>query len=442
MKKFVSAAIVTAMIASMGVSALADVSFGSGASADVAWPQDFGFGDKLTVLRDGKATQYGQDEKISLNPGDTIYMPLTHSALVEEETPETPDTPVENPDETPDTPVENPDETPDTPVENPDETPDTPVENPDETPDTPVENPDETPDTPVEDPDKTPETRAQVQATVPYSGKVDRDWRIKFSAGKHVKNASFYTATAKDTNLTPGALYVKVEMDQQLDSLKTETLSYGVYINENGSSNKTERVTVKADFANVYGGDVSFDFINFVGGPSIWEVKEERSGNAIFDFGGEASFDVTMYDGEKVLLDLVRDYNRDVAIANEDADLEFYNFRGTHDEFARKGILSLPGDKDSYVYELINDKLYELDFDYNKKEGTLEIKTDSLGSYVVSDMELEAKEIAPEKPSTSKPSTDSDKNNPSTGAADLTGVAAALAAVSVAAGAALTFKKR
>lgn len=392
MKKFVSAAIVTAMIASMGVSALADVSFGSGANADVAWPQDFGFGDKLTVLRDGQATQYGQDEKISLNPGDTIYMPLTHSALVEE-TPETPETP--------------------------------------EAP--------ETPETPEE-----PAAQAEVQATVPYSGKVDRDWRIKFSAGKHVKNASFYTATAKDSNLTPGALYVKVEMDQQLDSLKTETLSYGVYINENGSSNKTERVTVKADFANVYGGDVSFDFINFVGGASIWEVKEERSGNAIFDFGGEASFDVTMYDGEKVLLDLVRDYNRDVAIANEDADLEFYNFRGSHDEFARKGTLSLPGDKDSYVYELINNKLYELDFDYNKKEGTLEIKTDSLGSYVVSDMELEAKEIAPEKPAT-KPGNDasnSDKNNPSTGAADLSGVAAALAAVSVAAGAALSFKKK
>ena len=223
MKKFVSAAVITAMIASMGVSAMADVSFGSGASSDVAWPTNFGFGDKLTVISaDSDVREYVKGESIELNPGDTIYMPLTHTALVEEapEVPETPDT------ETPD--AETPDaETPDT------ETPDA------ETPD--AEAPDaETPAEPVVVSLAAP--AAQVEATVPYSGKVDKDWKIKFSAREFVENASFHKAKAEDTHLSKDALYIKVEMDEQLDSVDAETLSYGVYIAESGTANKTERV--------------------------------------------------------------------------------------------------------------------------------------------------------------------------------------------------------
>ena len=420
MKKFVSAAVITAMIASMGVSAMADVSFGSGASSDVAWPTNFGFGDKLTVISaDSDVREYVKGESIELNPGDTIYMPLTHTALVEEapEVPETPDT------ETPDT------ETPD--AETPDaETPDT------ETPDA------KTPAEPVVVSLAAP--AAQVEATVPYSGKVDKDWKIKFSAREFVENASFHKAKAEDTHLSKDALYIKVEMDEQLDSVDAETLSYGVYIAESGTANKTERVTVKAEFANHDGGEVSFNFVNFVSEPSVWEVKEERSGNATFDFAGEAFFDVNMYEGEKVLLDLNRDYIRSIAIANEDADLEFYNFRSSHDEFVRKGTLSLYGKEDSYVYEIVDGKLYDVDFNYNKEEKTLEIVTDELGHYVVSDIELDSKEVKPSKPSTgnNNSSSNTDKDNPDTGAADFVGSAAALAVTSVAAAGALALKRK
>ena len=425
MKKFVSAAVITAMIASMGVSAMADVSFGSGASSDVAWPTNFGFGDKLTVISaDSDVREYVKGESIELNPGDTICMPLTHTALVEEapEVPETPDT------ETPDTEIPDA-ETPD--AETPDaETPDA------ETPDT------ETPAEPVVVSLAAP--AAQVEATVPYSGKVDKDWKIKFSAREFVENASFHKAKAEDTHLSKDALYIKVEMDEQLDSVDAETLSYGVYIAESGTANKTERVTVKAEFANHDGGEVSFNFVNFVSEPSVWEVKEERSGNATFDFAGEAFFDVNMYEGEKVLLDLNRDYIRSIAIANEDADLEFYNFRSSYDEFVRKGTLSLYGKEDSYVYEIVDGKLYDVDFNYNKEEKTLEIVTDELGHYVVSDIELDSKEVKPSKPSTgnNNSSSNTDKDNPDTGAADFVGSAAALAVTSVAAAGALALKRK
>jgi len=412
MKKFVSVAVLTAMIASMGVGAMADVSFGSGGSADVAWPSNFSFGDKLIVeSSNDSVTEYSEGQKIALKPGDVIYMPLTHTATVEdapeEETPEV---------ETPET------ETPET------ETPET------ETPEVEGEGSEEA----------QPVVAAEV--TAPYSGKVDKDWRIKFTAGKFVDDANFYTATAKDTNLQQGALYIKVEMDEELDSVDTETITYGVYVSENGSKNKTERVNVKADFANVYGGDVDFDYPNHVTEASVWEVKDEKSGKASFDFLGEAYFDVNMYDGEKVLLNLSREYDRALAIANEDAQLAFFNFRGEHDEFIRRGTLSLPGDEDSYVYEIVDGDLYEVDFSYNKDEKVLEITTDTLGHYVVSDMEL----VAAKKPAGgssnnntgSNSGSSADKNNPSTGASDFVGSAAAMAVVSVAAAGALALKRK
>ncbi len=221
MKKYVSAALVAAMIASMGVSAMADVSFGSGASSDVAWPTDFGFGDKLTVISSNDTvTEYGENQKISLKPGDTIYMPLTHTAMVEEEAPEaeTPET------ETPE--VETP-ETPETDNEN--TTPET-----DEEIGSEEENNGSTAETPGEETENesspviAAETADAIEATVPYSGKVDKDWKIRFSAGKYVNNASFYTATANDTNLVNGALYIKVDMDSFLDSVDKESIAYNV----------------------------------------------------------------------------------------------------------------------------------------------------------------------------------------------------------------------
>lgn len=437
MKKFVSAAVITAMIASMGVGAMADVSFGSGASSDVAWPTNFGFGDKLTVISaSSDVREYGQGESISLNPGDVIYMPLTHTALVEEEikTPEA---------ETPET------ETPE--IETPDNNDGENTEGDNSEENGSEDNGSEEGPEEGSEEESTPAVVSlvapaeAVEATVPYSGKVDKDWKIKFSAREFVENASFYKATANDSNLTNGALYIKVEMDEQLDSVDSETLSYGVYITESGTSNKTGRVTVKAEFANHDGGEVSFDFVNFVSQPSVWEVKEEKSGNAIFDFAGEAFFDVNMYEGEKVLLDLNRDYVRDIALAYEDADLEFYNFRSSHDEFVRRGTLSLYGDKDSYVYEIVDGEIYDVDFKYNKDEKTLEIVTDELGHYIVSDIELDVEAVKPSKPSNNSnnsSSSNSDKNNPDTGAVDFVGSAAALAVTSVAAAGALALKRK
>lgn len=388
MKKFVSVALTAAMIASMGVSAMAEVSFGSGANSDVAWPENFSFDGKLTVVSgEDQVTEYSEGDKITLNPGDVVYMPLFHDMdKVEVPTAEGEET----------------------------------------------------------DPNK---------ETVPYTGKVDKDWKIHFSAQTkgRVEDASFFTATASESYLQKDALYVKVEMEDNYDSVKTDKISYGVYVSENRTTNKTNQAQVKADFENPYGGYVDFDWSNSVYGPTVFEVAKNEDGEALFDFADEASFNVKMYSEEKVLLNLSRAFDKDIALSyDENAELEFFNFKGTHDEFSRSGILSLYTDnKDSYVYEVVDGELAEIDFDYNSKEKAVEIKTNELGYYVLSDRELDATAVIDkdndknsDKDDDKKPSKPgSDKDNPNMGADDFVGAAVALAVVSVAAAGALALKK-
>ena len=376
MKKFVTAALVTAMLASMSLSAFADISFGSGADADVSWPDGLAFSGNLTVLSGEKVSHYETGEKIVLNPGDVLYMPLFHEAEKAESTEEAP----------------------------------------------------------------------APKESVPYTGKIDKDWKIHFSAHTkgHVEKASFHTASSEDSYLEKGAVYVKIDMADEYDSVKTETISCGVYIRENRTSNKTNQAQVRADFENPYGGLIDFEWNNSVYGPTVLEVDPDENGKARFDFADEAFFTVDMYGGEKVLLNLSRSFDKKIALEyDERADLEFYNFKGTHDEFVRNGILSIPAEKGDVVYEVVDGELEEIDYDYNSKEKTVEIKTHSLGYYVLSDRELDVETTDKEDTKPSKPSKPStDKENPNTGAADVTSAAAALAVVSVAAAGALAMKKK
>ncbi len=378
MKKFVTAALVTAMIASMNVASFAEVSFGSGASSDVEWPVNFAFDGQLTVVSGHQTTNYNEDEKIVLNPGDVLYMPLYH------ETDKLGD-------------------------------------------------------------DGRPNGTKE---TVQYTGKIDKDWRINFSSSTkgRIDDAVFYTAQADDSFLKENALYVKINLEEHYDSVKTDKISCGVYISENRTSNKTNQLQVKADYENPNGGYVDFNWINNVTGPTVFEVAKNEDGTARFEFNDDAAFDVPMYSKEKILLNLSRDFDKNIALQyDERAELEFYNFMGTHDSFTRNGVLSIYADKDHYIYEVEDGALVELNSTYDEKEKALQIKTDTLGYYVVSDRELDVvaaskpQEVKPENDSSSKPSND--KVNPNTGADDMLGTAVALAVVSVAAAGALALKK-
>ena len=95
-------------------------------------------------------------------------------------------------------------------------------------------------------------------------------------------------------------------------------------------------------------------------------------------------------------------------------------------------VLTLQADyKDQYyIYELNGTKLKEVKTTWNKEDGQYEWETNTLGAYVISDVEL----VASEDDTTDETNDGSTtvEENPSTGANDFVGLAVALAVVSVA----------
>lgn len=407
MKKVFSGVLASAMVLSMGASAFADISFSSNSNNSADWPNEFGFGGKLTVLDSENAVlsdiNLDDSERITVYPGSTIYMPLYHNVLASE---------------------------------------------------------------PVVGESGEPEV-----GVVQYKGKIDKNWKINFveKSKRFLETAEFYKASNTDKNLTNNGVYVKVTVVDELDSVEKEEINYGVFISEKGTQNKTAQAYVKGDFSNPMAPNyVDFDWANQVYSKTVWEVEKGTDGTATFNFNDDASYTVKMFGEEKVLLDLTRDYDKNL-LTKYNEDLEFFNFNGSHDTFSTTGTLSLPADKGVFVYENTKNGLNPITYTYNDDTEMVEFKTRTLNNYVISPKELDTT-LSPDSDSdnndsnndsnsgsdntendsnseqdyfggnSSSNSGSGDKTNPSTGADDFVGAAAALAVVSLVAGVALLKK--
>ena len=317
----------------------------------------------------------------------------------------------------------------------------------------------------------------QAGGNINYGKKVvDEHWSINIKANEYVKDASFTWASNYD-------LLVKVELATDLDEIdvqeialelyiadnydgfkaqsegvklvlpfdnyKEEYVSFELYIADEEFKNEyTESVIVNAlGFANVEAGveQVSFKKTNDADKYNQWEAKE--NGEATFDFDSDAYFTVKMVKNEAVVLNLSRAYNKDIdkAYNDNDGDMEFYNFKGTKDEFTKVGELFIPAKADTFIYEVVDGELVEVDAEwydsykvdgFKAKKGWV-IDTNELGYYVVADEELVVAEVETEV----EAPVEAEKANPETGAADFVGAAVAMAVVSVAAAGALALKK-
>ncbi|MBQ8598713.1 MAG: hypothetical protein IJ411_01155, partial [Oscillospiraceae bacterium] len=285
-----------------------------------------------------------------------------------------------------------------------------------------------------------------------YVGSIDPQWSINIKGNVYVDGASYYTVPATgaaawgETGVN-GYKYVKVEIADDLDATTTKTVKFELYIADEDYKNcETEHVAVEADFANVKESinEVDFDHTNDTDEAAVWAVAKGAKGTATFDFDSAAYYTVKMVPEEKVTLNLSTAYDKAVdKLFDYEADLSFYNFKGTKDAFTKTGELFIPADEDTFIYEVVDGELVEIDAvwtdEYTITDVTKEyegwvIETKELGYYVVSDIEavIEAEEVEFEETE-----TDATKANPETGAADFVGAAVALAVVSVAAAGAL-----
>ncbi len=181
--------------------------------------------------------------------------------------------------------------------------------------------------------------------------------------------------------------------------------------------------------------------------------------------GDDWSYEVKMSDQGKVALKFDNDPVKSVSrAADEDADLTFFNFKGNPEfDFTGTMTVTLPDEDEEYwLYSIDEDgDLTEINASMNDDDDALEFKARTLGSFVLSDMELDIDDydddddiyFEEEEDDADMPVDDpiigggttgvvADKNIPTTGSEDFVGVASALAAVSAIAAGAVVFRRK
>lgn len=403
MKKWIAFSMASAMLLTMSTAAFADVTTGVVSEEKPGWPNEFGFGGQIKVMREEEVLSYDLEEnnKIDLQPGDDLYIPLYYTTAEGESV-------------------------------------------------------------------TIGASKEEMTGHVPYTGSIDKNWKINFidKSKTIIESTDFYRAESKDSGLVKGALYIKAQTADSYNSLTDLEFNFGVYVSERYSQNKTEQIQIEGVFANPKADNlVDFDWENNVYEKAVWEVAEDQDGTATFNFNDDAYFTVRMFGGDKVMLDFDRTYDKAIADRYIE-DLYFYNFRGELDEFSATGTLTIPVEQEMFMYQIVNGALKATDAVYSEENEAMELKTRTLGNYVLTPTKLDiSAEVETETPSTdvdnnggstSQPapgygensetndylSGGSDKVNPETGADDLVGLMASLAVLSLVGGVALSRKRK
>ena len=403
MKKWIAFSMASAMLLTMSTAAFADIATGVVSEEKPGWPNEFGFGGQIKVMREEEVLSYDLEEnnKIDLQPGDDLYIPLYYTTAEGESV-------------------------------------------------------------------TIGASKEEMTGHVPYTGSIDKNWKINFidKSKTIIESTDFYRAESKDSGLVKGALYIKAQTADSYNSLTDLEFNFGIYVSERYSQNKTEQIQIEGVFANPKADKlVDFDWENNVYEKAVWEVAEDQDGTATFNFNDDAYFTVRMFGGDKVMLDFDRTYDKAIADRYIE-DLYFYNFRGELDEFSATGTLTIPVEQEMFMYQIVNGALKATDAVYSEENEAMELKTRTLGNYVLTPTKLDiSAEVETETPSTdasnnggstSQPapgygensetndylSGGSDKVNPETGADDLVGLMASLAVLSLVGGVALTRKRK
>ena len=403
MKKWIAFSMASAMLLTMSTAAFADIATGVVSEEKPGWPNEFGFGGQIKVMREEEVLSYDLEEnnKIDLQPGDDLYIPLYYTTAEGESV-------------------------------------------------------------------TIGASKEEMTGHVPYTGSIDKNWKINFidKSKTIIESTDFYRAESKDSGLVKGALYIKAQTADSYNSLTDLEFNFGVYVSERYSQNKTEQIQIEGVFANPKADNlVDFDWENNVYEKAVWEVAEDQDGTATFNFNDDAYFTVRMFGGDKVMLDFDRTYDKAIADRYIE-DLYFYNFRGELDEFSATGTLTIPVEQEMFMYQIVNGALKATDAVYSEENEAMELKTRTLGNYVLTPTKLDiSAEVETETPSTdasnnggstSQPapgygensetndylSGGSDKVNPETGADDLVGLMVSLAVLSLVGGVALSRKRK
>ena len=296
---------------------------------------------------------------------------------------------------------------------------------------------------------------------IEFTGAADENWEWEYEdAMKAINSDNYSLSTIKWEE--GKALVASVKIDDEEDKLvislkhdykstKEKNLEGSVKLREKGKSryatlNVKGTVGYKVEELTINDDNEIDDFT--VDSGSIYKIvgKNKGYGNLTFT-AGEADVSVRVYDGEIYYLDHTDTPNKNVLVANTDSDatIDFMNFEGTP-TFNSTATISFYGvEKEHHIYEIKDGKLVKSAAKWNDESDVWELKTRTLGSYVISDKALKSPSGSGSGSGSSNSTTDPEDNNeknPDTGANDVVGVASALALVALASAAAVSLKKQ
>lgn len=157
--------------------------------------------------------------------------------------------------------------------------------------------------------------------------------------------------------------------------------------------------------------------------PYVVNFKDlEKDAVDIITFEGVAELEGNFYEQGKLYLGFNSKFNEEIAKAYPDANLDFTNFVG-EPSLNKWAVMRLYADKEQSVYTIENDKLVKVDATYDEEYEAYRFGVKKLGTYILSDKELDVNKYVPSTPAEDTSSTPTEtpdekpavKPNPGTG---------------------------
>jgi hypothetical protein len=277
--------------------------------------------------------------------------------------------------------------------------------------------------------------------------KVSAKWTVGGSSVKSVeivkKTVQAYEITTanSDSSYVVGQLYGFATSDELETTTKvvatsgtatlTKTSAYFVAITTTGSSldetevagtvtlkgkSGTKSVTVDKsfdiDFTLAYASATATqDSVDVATTKKVYDFSDNTEDEVTLTYGSDVEVVINGKSEKTVLLGYNTDDVDEVVEAYDNANLDFYALTGT---FKKTAEVTIYADEDTYLYEVVDGKVKAVKAEYDEYTGAFVFNARTLGTYVVSDIELKAAADDTVETVVSGTSTSA---NPSTGAA-------------------------
>lgn len=240
------------------------------------------------------------------------------------------------------------------------------------------------------------------------------------------KKVADVVLTEKENDAARGYKYLVVITLKDSTSTKTQDLSGDIRVGKtitDAKNNKDDgyyynlELEVKNKKTDEQVGDdkdsITVDLDKYTDN-YVLDVADD-AGVTDIEFGkdGELALFTVDLDGQSdVNVGYSTKFNADIADKYPDANLEFIKWTA-NPTFNRTGDLYIYADEDSFIYEVTADGLKEISkAEYDEDYGAWKIRTRKLGSYVVSDTELD---LSASSSSEDASSSGTSSSNPTTG---------------------------